>query len=135
VRGRILWGCGRTRPSARHLASTPRRPSRDLYRDETPVRPLRIRSAWSPYVTTARYLALLALACAFLVPVYVLLVTAFKDPTEVSASQMWNLPESFSLETFREVWPVMEDGFRNSLVMAVPAALMVGGTVLSLLLR
>jgi glucose/mannose transport system permease protein len=88
-----------------------------------PLRAVRIRSTWSPYVTVARYLALFALACAFLVPVYVLLVTAFKDPTEVSASQMWNLPGSFSLDTFREVWPVMEDGFRNSLVMAIPAAL------------
>jgi glucose/mannose transport system permease protein len=83
----------------------------------------RIRSSWSPYATTARYVALFALACAFLVPVYVLVATAFKDPTQVSASQMWNLPDSFSLDTFREVWPVMEDGFRNSLVMAVPAAL------------
>jgi glucose/mannose transport system permease protein len=85
--------------------------------------PTRIRSSWSPYATTARYVALFALACAFLVPVYVLVATAFKDPTQVSASQMWNLPDSFSLDTFREVWPVMEDGFRNSLVMAVPAAL------------
>jgi glucose/mannose transport system permease protein len=83
----------------------------------------RIRSAWSSYVTTARYLALFALACVFLVPVYVLVVTAFKDPTQVSASQMWNLPDSFSLDTFREVWPVMKDGFRNSLIMAVPASL------------
>jgi glucose/mannose transport system permease protein len=83
----------------------------------------RIRSASSSYVTTARYIALFALACLFLVPVYVLVVTAFKDPTQVSASQMWNLPDSFSLDTFREVWPVMKDGFRNSLIMAVPASL------------
>jgi glucose/mannose transport system permease protein len=85
--------------------------------------PTRIRSRWSPYVTTGRYLTLFALVCLFLIPVYVLVITAFKDPTQVSASQMWNLPDSLSLETFREVWPVMEDGFRNSLVMAVPAAL------------
>jgi glucose/mannose transport system permease protein len=83
----------------------------------------RIRSAWSPYTTTGRYVALFALACAFLVPVYVLLVTAFKDPTQVSASRMWSLPDSFSLDTFHEVWPVMKDGFRNSLIMAIPAAL------------
>jgi glucose/mannose transport system permease protein len=59
----------------------------------------------------------------FLIPVYVLLVTSFKDPTQVSASQMWQLPDSLSLDTFREVWPVMKDGFRNSLVMAVPSSL------------
>lgn len=84
--------------------------------------PVRIRSRWSPYVTTGRYLALFALVCLFLIPVYVLVVTALKDPTEVSASRMWQLPDSVSLDTFREVWPVLEDGFRNSLVMAVPAS-------------
>ena len=83
---------------------------------------VRIRSRWASYVTTGRYVALVALACLFLIPVYVLLVTAFKDPTQVSPSQMWSLPESLSFDSFREVWPVMEDGFRNSLVMAIPAS-------------
>jgi glucose/mannose transport system permease protein len=36
---------------------------------------------------------------------------------------MWNLPESLSLESFREVWPVMEDGFVNSVKLAVPASI------------
>jgi glucose/mannose transport system permease protein len=85
--------------------------------------PVRIRSRWSPYVTTARYLVLFALVCVFLIPVYVLVVTALKDPAEVSASQMWQLPDSVSMDTFREVWPKLEDGFRNSLVMAIPASL------------
>jgi glucose/mannose transport system permease protein len=83
---------------------------------------VRIRSRWQRHVTSGRYVALVALAGAFLVPIYVLVVTAFKDPTQVSPSQMWSLPESLSLDTFREVWPVMEDGFRNSVIMAVPAA-------------
>ena len=84
---------------------------------------VRIRSRWSPYATTARYVFLFALVCTFLIPVYVLVVTALKDPTEVSASQMWQLPDTFSLDTFREVWPSLEDGFRNSLVMAIPASI------------
>jgi glucose/mannose transport system permease protein len=85
--------------------------------------PARIRSRWSGHLTTARYLALFALVCLFMIPVYVLVVTAFKDPTEVSLSQMWQPPDSLSLDTFREVWPKLEDGFRNSLVMAVPASI------------
>jgi glucose/mannose transport system permease protein len=89
----------------------------------TPIdAPTRIRSTWSPYIVTGRYVVLFALVCLFLIPVYVLLVTALKDPTQVSPSRMWNLPESFSLDSFREVWPVMEDGFRNSVVMALPAS-------------
>jgi glucose/mannose transport system permease protein len=83
----------------------------------------RIRSPWSPYATSARYVALFALVCLFLIPVYVLLVTALKDPTLVSPSRMWQLPETLSLDTFAEVWPKLERGFRNSLLMAVPASL------------
>ena len=83
----------------------------------------RIRSPLAPWFTTARYASLVVGVAVFLIPVYVLVVTAFKDPTQVSPSQMWALPDSLSLDTFREVWPVMEDGFRNSLVMAVPASI------------
>jgi glucose/mannose transport system permease protein len=84
---------------------------------------LHIRSKWAPYVNAARYAVLAVLVLLFLVPVYVLIATSLKDPSEVSPSRMWNLPGSFSVETFREVWPVMRDGFRNSIVMAVPAAI------------
>jgi glucose/mannose transport system permease protein len=82
----------------------------------------RIRSRWASWITVARYSALAGLVVVFLVPLYVLLITAFKDPTQVSPKQMWALPDSLSLETFRTVWPTMKDGFRNSVVMAVPAA-------------
>jgi glucose/mannose transport system permease protein len=84
---------------------------------------LRIRSRWSPYATTARYVALFALVCIFLIPLYVVLVTAFKDPSQISPSRMWQLPDSLSLDTFRTVWPKLEQGLRNSLLMAVPASL------------
>lgn len=83
----------------------------------------RIRSPLAPWLTALRYLALGGLVVAFLLPVYVLVITAFKDPTEVSPSQMWAWPDSFSFDTFRAVWPEMEDGFRNSLVMAVPSSI------------
>ncbi|TDD64172.1 carbohydrate ABC transporter permease [Jiangella aurantiaca] len=85
--------------------------------------PTRIRSRWSAYVTTTRYIVLFALVCLFLIPVYVLLVTAMKDPAQVSPSRMWQLPDSFSLDTFGAVWPVLEPGFRNSVLMAVPASI------------
>jgi len=84
--------------------------------------PTRIRSRWATQAMIGRYVVLVALVGIFLLPVYVLVVTAFKDPSQVSPSQMWSLPDSLSIDTFREVWPVLEDGFRNSLVMAVPAA-------------
>jgi glucose/mannose transport system permease protein len=83
----------------------------------------RIRSRWAPYVSTVRYLALFALACFFLMPVYALLVTALKSPAEVSVVRMWQWPETFSLDNFRIVWPKLEEGFVNSVLMAVPASI------------
>jgi glucose/mannose transport system permease protein len=89
----------------------------------TPSGSVRIRGRWESWTTTARYVGLFALLCAFLVPVLVMVMTAFKDPTQATPSQMWDLPRSLSLDTFREVWPLMEEGLRNSLLFAVPASL------------
>ncbi|MCX7938623.1 MAG: hypothetical protein N2545_04205, partial [Thermoflexales bacterium] len=45
------------------------------------------------------YAVMIALAAWFLLPVYLLLITAFKDFSEVSLSRMWDLPTRFSLES------------------------------------
>lgn len=82
----------------------------------------RIRSRWAPYVTPLRYLALFALACFFLMPVYALLVTALKSPSEVSVVRMWQWPSTLSIENFRLVWPKLQEGFVNSVLMALPAS-------------
>jgi glucose/mannose transport system permease protein len=83
----------------------------------------RIQSRWAPYVTTVRYIVLFALTCFFLMPVYALLVTALKSPAEVSVVRMWQWPSSLSLDNFRIVWPKLQDGFVNSVLMAVPASI------------
>jgi glucose/mannose transport system permease protein len=85
--------------------------------------PVRRQSRWAPYLTTARYVALFALACFFLMPVYALILTALKDPTQVSVVRMWQLPTAFSLENFRIVWPELRNGLVNSLSLAVPVSL------------
>jgi glucose/mannose transport system permease protein len=82
----------------------------------------RIRSPWAPYVSTARYLALFALACFFLMPVYALLVTALKTPSEVSVVRMWQWPHALSLDNFAIVWPKLQEGFVNSVLLALPAS-------------
>ena len=85
-----------------HLVLDPRSGADERARRRSP-HPLH----WARYARRRSLPALVALVLLFLMPVYVLLVTAFKDPTEVSPSQMWTLPDSLSLDTFREVWPVM----------------------------
>jgi glucose/mannose transport system permease protein len=84
---------------------------------------VRIRSRAAAYWTSLRYLILFGLACLFLTPVYALLVTALKSPEEVSVVRMWSWPDSFSLDNFRSVWPKLEEGFVNSVLVALPASL------------
>ncbi len=71
----------------------------------------------------ARYGLLYALACFFLMPVYVLVVTALKNPAEVTVTGMWALPGSLSMDSFAVVWPKLQSGLRNSVILAVPASL------------
>ncbi len=70
-----------------------------------------------------RYAVLYGLAILFLMPVYVLVVTAFKSPAEVTVPHMWNLPTAMSFENFSVVWPKLARGLRNSIVLAIPASL------------
>ncbi len=87
----------------------------------------RIRSRWAARWAALRYLLLFGLACLFLTPIYALLVTALKSPAEVSVVRMWSWPETFSLENFRRVWPKLEGGFVNSVLVALPASLISSG--------
>jgi glucose/mannose transport system permease protein len=73
--------------------------------------------------TGLRYAVLYGLAAFFLMPVYVLVVTALKNPAEVSVTHMWDLPGSLSLHSFSVAWPKLAGGLRNSLVLALPASL------------
>jgi len=75
------------------------------------------------WLLIGRHVVLIFLACLFLIPVYVLVVTAFKNPAQASVSNMWDLPSSFSLDSFRAVWPKLQSGFGNSLVVTIPAAI------------
>jgi glucose/mannose transport system permease protein len=78
------------------------------------------------------YAILIAFAVAYLIPVYVLLVTGLKSYAEVSLSTMWNLPSSLSLDSFVRAWsggPVAEGygglskNFVNSLYLTIPATI------------
>jgi len=77
----------------------------------------------SPWGTVARYFVLCVFAAFFLMPVYVLVVTSFKNPSDVSATHIWDLPTSLSLSNFSAVWPKLSSGFRNSLALSIPASL------------
>lgn len=70
-----------------------------------------------------RQIALFTLACLFLMPIYALLVTALKDPASVDVVKMWALPDTISFDSFKAVWPKLQQGFGNSLMLTIPASL------------
>jgi glucose/mannose transport system permease protein len=77
------------------------------------------------------YVVLVAFAAFYLMPIYVLLVTGLKSFTEISLDRMWALPQSFSLESFRDAWfgnestaiPGLANNFFNSIYLTIPATL------------
>lgn len=104
--------------------------------------------AASPAVAAHRLTAVLSAAVkyalavlsvlAVLLPLYVLVVTSFKDPTDVSVRSMWQLPSSFSAGAWSRAWSALAPSMLRTLVLAVSSAIIasllgaLNGYVLSL---
>lgn len=77
------------------------------------------------------YAILVASAMAFLLPVYVLLITGMKSFAEVSLQSMWDLPKGVHFESYAKAWFGSEaEGFRglnvnfmNSVYLTLPATI------------
>lgn len=68
--------------------------------------------------------ALLALAAvATLTPLYVMGSAALKPSSQASSAQMWELPESLSLQGVQIAWNAVSPNFLNSLMIAVPGTI------------
>lgn len=83
---------------------------------------------WARLLTVLRYLVLTGLLLLFMVPVYGVLVTAFKSAAEISSGGgYWTLPASPNIENFVKVMHP-DDGnlglyLKNSLLLTLPASL------------
>jgi len=79
----------------------------------------------------ALYAALIVFAIAFLMPVYVLLVTGMKSFAEANLYEMWHLPKGLHFDSYAKAWfGSKAEGFRglnvnfmNSVYLAVPATI------------
>jgi len=68
------------------------------------------------------YLALVAAVGFFLLPVYMMLVTALKEPIAISLDTAWQLPERWNWASFAEAWASFLPKLRNSFVLTITAA-------------
>ncbi len=69
------------------------------------------------------YAVLLFFTAYYLLPIYMLLLSAFKPFDQVSVNQMWDLPKSLYLDNWARAAPLVAPNFWNSVMIAVPAAL------------
>lgn len=76
--------------------------------------------AWG---TVVRYVLLLISLVFVLIPVYVLLVTSFKNGAEASPATTWHLPESWDPANWGKAWNELRGGLVRSLMLVVPSSL------------
>ncbi|MCA0456249.1 MAG: carbohydrate ABC transporter permease [Chloroflexi bacterium] len=67
------------------------------------------------------YAVLILASILFLIPVYMVLVTSFKSIDQVSIDTMWQLPRSFTLDSFSRAIERLAPSFVNSLLLVFPA--------------
>lgn len=67
------------------------------------------------------YLLLLLAAAFYLLPVYLVIVTALKEPAAITLADTWHLPKAWNWNSFQVAWEAFAPKLRNSLILAVTA--------------
>lgn len=57
-----------------------------------------------------------------LMPAYVLIVTSFKSGSEIGVTGQWNLPESWTTESWKKAWTALQPSFLRTFQLAIPVA-------------
>lgn len=73
--------------------------------------------------STVKLGALLVFVVFFLLPVVLLLLTSFKSLSEADPSSAWQLPETWTLDAWRQAWEALDAGLVNSFRLVIPATI------------
>lgn len=73
-------------------------------------------------LTGTQYLLLVFFAAIIITPLYVVLVTSFKSPSEYSSLTAWSFPKEIFLGGWSAAWTALAPAMVRSLVLAVVAA-------------
>jgi glucose/mannose transport system permease protein len=71
----------------------------------------------------AIYGVLVLFALFYLMPIYVLLVTALKSFREVGLEEMWDLPSGLHFDSFQDAYAALDSNLANSFRMVIPATI------------
>lgn len=67
------------------------------------------------------YLLLILAAAFYLLPVYLVIVTALKEPAAITLADTWRLPETWNWNSFQVAWEAFAPKLRNSMILAITA--------------
>ncbi len=67
------------------------------------------------------YLLLIMFALVFLLPGFLVVITALKTPAEAQPDRAWELPSSINFESFETAWEAFSPRLANSAILAVTA--------------
>ena len=74
--------------------------------------------------TIALYGSLVILALAYLMPVYLTLITSLKFPGDISLPQSWQLPPEVNYGSFSEAFALLKPNIVNSFILTISATLL-----------
>ena len=86
--------------------------------------PGRSRRRRTSRATPLKYAVLIGFAIIVLTPVYVLLVTSFKTLDEIDPAHAWSLPQTFTVDAWRQAWTQLSPSMQNSFKLAIPATIL-----------
>ncbi|WP_319566982.1 carbohydrate ABC transporter permease [Cohaesibacter marisflavi] len=69
----------------------------------------------------ALYVVLLLLVVVYLLPAYLTLITALKDPSEISLPHSWDFPAVLNWKSFSEAFALLKPNIINSFILTICA--------------
>jgi glucose/mannose transport system permease protein len=82
------------------------------------------RRAQQGSMLTLKYAALIFFAILVLMPVYVLLVTSFKEVAETDPAHAWSWPSAWTTAAWHQAWDQLSPNLKNSFFLAIPATIL-----------
>lgn len=78
----------------------------------------------NPAVSRAiRYALILAGIIFVMIPVYVLVITSFKQGADASSARAWALPSTWTLDNWKEAWASLAPAIGRTMTMVIPSTI------------
>jgi glucose/mannose transport system permease protein len=87
-----------------------------------PVKPL--RRSRRVEVSIVKYALLAFFVVIVLMPVYVLIITSFKELAETDPGHAWNWPQTWTVSAWQTAWHDLSPSLGNSFKLVIPATLL-----------